>query len=175
MRRASLCYLIACAIAALVPFLSVHSEQPPPNAIVFSGWPNQFEGKTLTALPMTELEQRFMSDFPGKIGRFTDGEREIVIRWVTEATRKLHPASDCFQGLVTVSNHSLCTAMTAVRYGPASRRAGETIGCVFMKGFIASLVRVGRMCLRGTGWHCARTDHGGRSQLLRRSGDLCNL
>lgn len=40
-----------------------------------------------------------MNDFPGRIGRFSDGEREIVIRWVTEATRKLHPASDCFQGL----------------------------------------------------------------------------
>ena len=99
MRRSSLFYLIACAIAALMPFLNAHSEQPSRNTDGFPGWPNQFEGKTLTALPMTELEQRFMSDFPGRIGRFTDGEREIVIRWVTEATRKLHPASDCFQGL----------------------------------------------------------------------------
>ena len=66
---------------------------------MFSGWPDQFEGKTLTPLPLTELEQRFTTDFPGKIGRFTDGKREIIIRWVTEATRKLHPASDCFQGI----------------------------------------------------------------------------
>lgn len=99
MRRSSVCYLIACAIAAVTPFLSVHSGQPPRTDRAFSGWPNQFAGKPLRALPMTELEQRFMSDFPGRIGRFTDGEREIVIRWVTEPTRKLHPASDCFQGL----------------------------------------------------------------------------
>lgn len=99
MRGSNLFYIIACSIAAFMPILNAHSEQPSRNTAGFPGWPNQFEGKTLTALPMTELEQRFMSDFPGRIGRFTDGEREIVIRWVTEATRKLHPASDCFQGL----------------------------------------------------------------------------
>ena len=100
MRRGSLFYIIACAVAALVPFLSV---QPDPSgnagAAAFPGLPNEFEGKTLTPLPLTPLEQRFNAEFPGKIGRFTDGKREIIVRWVTKATRKLHPASDCFQGL----------------------------------------------------------------------------
>jgi hypothetical protein len=99
MRPSSLLYIVACAIAALMPFLAAHSEQSSGAASVFYGWPDQFEEKTLTELPLTELEQRFATDFPGKIGRFTDGRREIVIRWVTEATRKLHPASDCFQGI----------------------------------------------------------------------------
>jgi hypothetical protein len=99
MRRSSVVYLAACAIAALLPFFSAQSK-PQESAIVpFPGWPAQFEGKTLTALPLNELEKGFASDFPGKLNRFTDGEREIVIRWVTEATRKLHPSSDCFQGL----------------------------------------------------------------------------
>jgi len=99
MRASRLFYLIACAVAAMMPFLSAHSEQRSHKTVGFPGWPNEFAGRALTALPMTELEQRFMSDFPGRIGRFTDGEREIVIRWVTEGTRQLHPASDCFQGL----------------------------------------------------------------------------
>ncbi len=100
MRRSSLFYIIVCAVAALVPFLSAQSESARnAAAVAFPGWPTEFEGKTLTPLPLTELEERFNADFPGKIGRFTDGKREIVIRWVTEATRKLHPASDCFQGL----------------------------------------------------------------------------
>ena len=99
MRRTSLVYIVACAIAALVPFLSAQSRHASSPAGAFPGWPAQFEGRTLAALPLTELEKRFATDFPGKIGRFTDGKREIVIRWVTEATRKLHPASDCFQGL----------------------------------------------------------------------------
>lgn len=101
MRRSSLFYIVACTIAALLPFLSAQSEQSSRNPVeaAFPGWPAQFEGRRLTAVPLTELEQRFTADFPGKIARFTDGKREIVIRWVTEATRKLHPASDCFQGL----------------------------------------------------------------------------
>lgn len=100
MRRGSLFYIVACVVAALVPFLSAQSE-PAGSAgtIAFPGWPAEFDGKALTPLPLTQVEQRFNTDFPGKIARFTDGKREIVIRWVTEATRKLHPASDCFQGL----------------------------------------------------------------------------
>jgi len=99
MRRSSLVYLVVCAVAALVPLFSGHSKHQANAAVAFPGWPTQFEGRTLTALPLTNLEKGFTSDFPGQINRFTDGKREIVIRWVTEATRKLHPSSDCFQGL----------------------------------------------------------------------------
>ena len=100
MRRSSYFYIVACALAAMMPFLSTQSKSPGnASAVAFPGWPTDFQGKTLRPLPLTELEQRFNADFPGKIGRFTDGKREFVVRWVTEATRKLHPASDCFQGL----------------------------------------------------------------------------
>lgn len=100
MQRSSLFYIVACVVAALVPFLSAQSESSSgPGTAPFPGWPSEFHGKTLTPMPLTELEERFNTDFPGKIGRFTDGKREFVIRWVTEGTRKLHPASDCFQGL----------------------------------------------------------------------------
>ena len=100
MRRGNIVYIVACAVAALIPFLSAQSESSgSAGAVAFPGWPTEFEGKTLTPLPLTELEQRFNADFPGQIGRFTDGKREFIVRWVTEATRKLHPASDCFQGL----------------------------------------------------------------------------
>ena len=100
MRRSSLVYIVACAVAALLPFFSAQTKSSGSGGVVaFPGWPTEFEGKTLTPLPLTEREQRFNADFPGKIGRFTDGKREFIVRWVTEATRKLHPASDCFQGL----------------------------------------------------------------------------
>jgi hypothetical protein len=49
-------------------------------------------------LPLGAVELRFAQDFPGRIARFTDGEREIVVRWVSQETRRLHPASDCFRG-----------------------------------------------------------------------------
>ena len=94
-------YIVACAIAALLPFVSARFETPATGASVgaFPGWPSTFAGKTLTQLPLNDIEKTFASDFPGRIMRFTDGEREIIVRWVTEATRMLHPSSDCFQGL----------------------------------------------------------------------------
>ena len=94
-------YLIACLIAALMPFVSARFETPATGAAArtFPGWPSTFEGKTLTPLPLSEIEKKFATGFPGRIARFSDGEREIIIRWATEATRKMHPASDCFQGL----------------------------------------------------------------------------
>ncbi len=100
MRRTVL-YIIACTLAGLVPWLPMQSKLQgrESSAIAFPGWPTHFEGHALTALPLSEREQRFSSDFPGRIARFTDGEREVIFRWVTEATRKLHPASDCFVGI----------------------------------------------------------------------------
>ena len=101
MRRNYVYYIIACAIAALMPCVSARFETPATDTVVmtFPGWPSTFEGKTLTQLPLSDIEKFFASDFPGRIARFSDGEREIIARWVTEATRKLHPSSDCFQGL----------------------------------------------------------------------------
>ena len=94
-------YLIACVIAALMPFVSARFETPVTDAaaVAFPGWPSTFEGKTLTPLPLSEMEKKFATGFPGRIARFSDGEREIIVRWVTEPTRMMHPASDCFQGL----------------------------------------------------------------------------
>jgi hypothetical protein len=49
-------------------------------------------------VPLTKLEERFQSAFPGRIAKFSDGRRVIVMRWVVQETRKLHPASDCYRG-----------------------------------------------------------------------------
>jgi hypothetical protein len=94
-------YMIACSLAAAIPLLPTHSRDLATNSsgATFPGWPTHFEGRTLTRLPLSEREERFGRDFPGKVARFTDGEREIIIRWVWEATRRLHPASDCFEGI----------------------------------------------------------------------------
>jgi hypothetical protein len=91
-------FAAACVLAALVPLrggagASVAAGSP------FPGWPSSFEGRPLRELPLTEREVRFAEGFPGRIGRFTDGEREVVLRWVEAPTRQLHPAEDCFRGL----------------------------------------------------------------------------
>jgi hypothetical protein len=85
----------ACALAAVVP-LAVPAPRPAPTA--FPGWPAQYDGRTLVALPLGAREAAFARDFPGRVGRFHDGRRQLVLRYVDRATRKLHPASDCFRG-----------------------------------------------------------------------------
>ena len=99
MRRIAF-YLTVCVFAALIPLLPLGLRQAPAatSRVAFPGWPAQLEGRALKPLPLTERELRFGQDFPGQIGRFTDGRSEVIVRWVTEATRRLHPASDCFEG-----------------------------------------------------------------------------
>ncbi len=96
--RSSHLFIFCCLLAAIAPFAPFRREAANPQS-TFPGWPTQFEGRTLTQLPLSSREERFAADFPGRIARFSDGRREIIIRWVTRETRALHPASDCFKGL----------------------------------------------------------------------------
>jgi hypothetical protein len=94
--RTTFVFLAACAIAALSPFLG-KPARPNPAAAAFPGWPAYLDSRPLTPLPLTEGELRFERDFAGRIARFSDGRREIALRWVAEATRSLHPAEDCLK------------------------------------------------------------------------------
>jgi hypothetical protein len=89
--------ILVCVVAAVVPLFGTK----PATAVAenFPGWPTHFEGRPLRTLPLGPLEQRFAAGFPGRIARFSDGEREIVFRWISRETRLLHPASDCFRGV----------------------------------------------------------------------------
>ncbi|MGH9835374.1 MAG: hypothetical protein ACRD9Y_20320 [Blastocatellia bacterium] len=91
-------FIVCCAIAAFAPILPARSNAPI-NEAAFPGWPATLEGRELKPLPLSSREERFVAGFPGRVGRFTDGRREIIIRWVARETRALHPASDCFKGL----------------------------------------------------------------------------
>jgi hypothetical protein len=88
--------LLGAGAAALAPFAS-HSGGAVTSA-PFPGWPTHYEDRTLVELPLTPREAAFTQDFPGRIGRFSDGQREIIIRWIGTPSRKLHSAADCFRG-----------------------------------------------------------------------------
>jgi exosortase/archaeosortase family protein len=62
-------------------------------------WPRELDGRPLRPLALSPVEQRFADRFPGVIGRFTDGNRSIVLRFVVAPTRMLHQATDCYRGL----------------------------------------------------------------------------
>lgn len=90
--------MLALAVAALAPMAAT----PTPDfetGLPFPGWPESFEGRPLKPLPLADREAGFLRAFPGRAGRFTAGRREVVIRWVVEPSRRLHPSADCFQGL----------------------------------------------------------------------------
>ena len=104
MRRAITLQLAACALAATVPlatFLARASRAQTASALTDATftWPATFEGRPLTQLPLGERDQRFARDFPGQVGRFHDGQRELILRHVARPTRRLHPASDCLRAV----------------------------------------------------------------------------
>src|SRR5262245_8451285 len=91
-------FLLSSVLLATAPLWSAPREREPVEAL-FPGWPSTFEGRSLRELPLSEREERFGAGFPGRIARFTDGQRELIIRWVAAPTRQLHSAADCFRGL----------------------------------------------------------------------------
>jgi len=89
--------LLASACAAIAPVFS--GDPPYTGTEAIPKWPPHFQGRTLQELKMDGRERTFLAGFPGAVARFTDGERDIVMRWVTQPTRRLHPAEDCYRGL----------------------------------------------------------------------------
>ena len=119
----SIFFVISCAAAALTPLLP--QKAAPPSHFSFPGWPETFEGRALMMLPLTQRERSFEAAYPGKIGRFSDGEREVVLRYVAEKTRKLHPSADCFKAIgYEIEPRPLWIAPNGMRWGSykASRR-----------------------------------------------------
>ena len=88
--------VLLLVLAAALPLLSAPRAAPLPRHVE---WPHEWEGRALRPLALSEVEQRFAARFPGAIARFSDGERVLVLRRVSEPTRMLHPAADCFRGL----------------------------------------------------------------------------
>ena len=90
--------LMASILASIMP-LRNGVINPRNESASFSKWPETFAGRELERVPLSEREKFFKRGFPGDIARFSDGRREIVMRWVKAPTRKLHPASDCFRAI----------------------------------------------------------------------------
>lgn len=90
--------LVFAAIAG--PWLSIISHRDispaplasPPAAFSFAG-----VTLPLQPLPPTPVEAAFASGFPGTLGSFTWSDRQVVLRRVTKATRRLHPSRDCLR------------------------------------------------------------------------------
>jgi hypothetical protein len=95
--RNAIIFVCACVLAAAIPWLKT-SPAHQQISFNFPGWTTALDVREMQELSHSEGELRFEKDFPGRIGKFSDGEKEYAVRWVTEATRMLHPAADCLKG-----------------------------------------------------------------------------
>jgi len=91
--------VVLCLVVAIVPLIFPRAQAVEATSTSsFPGWPSNFEGRPLTPEPLTAREQQFLTDFPGKVAKFSDGQRQVIFRWTSVATRRLHLSSDCFRG-----------------------------------------------------------------------------
>ena len=92
--------LVLASLIALAASLFLNAGHQTDRVLhIAPDWPTHFQGRRLQPLPLHERERAFLGGFPGAVARFTDGEHEIVMRWVAQPTRELHPAADCYRGL----------------------------------------------------------------------------
>src|SRR5215475_8286499 len=91
-------FVATAIVSAVLPLQDKTLGATGPAHAGFPGWPTHYDGHALKEMPLTRRELAFVEDFPGRVGRFTDGQREIIIRWIGAPTRKLHSAADCFRG-----------------------------------------------------------------------------
>lgn len=115
---------VAALAAALAPFApGREAPSPPPVA-----WPETFDGRPLTPIAAAPEDAALARDFPGRVARFSDGRRQVVLRSVAAPTRRLHPARDCFRAIGYVVTPAPMRAMPG---GPAScfeaRRDGKAL------------------------------------------------
>lgn len=101
----------ACLLAAVLPLFSARAVPPRPaqdmavrtgsiatvDVAVKALAATHLRDRPLTQQPPTALEARFAADFPGAIARYRAGSATVIVRAVTQPTRQLHPAADCFR------------------------------------------------------------------------------
>ena len=93
-------FLLLCLMAAVAPTVpNANLENIHASELKAAAPPTTFEGAEVKLIPLTPTEQNFLSAFPGRIAKLTDGRNQIIFRTVNTPTRQLHPAEDCFKGL----------------------------------------------------------------------------
>ncbi|HSD27219.1 MAG TPA: hypothetical protein VLL75_07940 [Vicinamibacteria bacterium] len=126
--KGGLAFVSACVLAALAPFAPRGSGVTPADA-GFPGWPATWDSQPLHPRAATAAEAAFARHFPGRMAAFDDGRRHLLLRYVTQPTRRLHPASDCYRGAgYAVSPRPLRVDGEGRRWGCfAARRAASSL------------------------------------------------
>jgi exosortase/archaeosortase family protein len=102
---------LACA-CLLAPILLLGPSRAAPEQLPLGGeMPDTFtfDGVTLPLQPMrpTAEENAFAQAFPGSIGVFRRDRDQVILRRVTQATRRLHPSADCLRAAGYLTGDSI--------------------------------------------------------------------
>lgn len=94
-------FFISCALASCAPFFPASAKHGVFRSSEFPGWSQAPLGRAVvTSVALGDRDAKFARDFPGQIGAFVDDRgRNLIVRWVAQPTRQLHPASDCLRAL----------------------------------------------------------------------------
>jgi exosortase/archaeosortase family protein len=92
-------FLVLCC-AALAARGLPSTNTPPAQTEIDVTWPRTWQGHALTLMQPDARSAAFQSGFPGAMAQFRVGDtgRVVLMRYCTQATRKLHPPEHCFQG-----------------------------------------------------------------------------
>ncbi|MGH9548544.1 MAG: archaeosortase/exosortase family protein, partial [Terriglobales bacterium] len=86
----------AALLAATMPIIASKPAETVDSD--FPGWPRIDGESALHPVALSSAYQKFVADFPGKVGTFSDGRRAFILRWIPHTTRQLHSAADCYSG-----------------------------------------------------------------------------
>jgi hypothetical protein len=89
-------YLIACALAAVLPLVLGRAEEP--EHAGFPGWPTAVAGLALEPVELTAEDRAHALEIPGEFARFQAGPRHVLLRWVERPSHRVHSVSHCFRG-----------------------------------------------------------------------------
>jgi exosortase/archaeosortase family protein len=94
---ALLVHIAVCAAFALIWTTGAGTNAAAAQSRVV--WPKSWEGRTLVPVRASAETENFWRGFPGEYREFLIApEGRVVLRFAREATRRLHPAEDCFRG-----------------------------------------------------------------------------
>ena len=117
------CCVLAMPALALLQLTLAGSAPAQAVARTSTEWPRTWQGQPLRPLALGAVEARFAANFPGQVTRLTNGQDVLVWRHVTQPTRMLHPAADCYKALGYRVHSEQLQAMTPETTHPEAPQA----------------------------------------------------
>lgn len=124
--------MLACILASLAPLAPLaerRGSSSSSSSPAFPGWPTSLGGVGLEPEPLAPIEAEHARTLPGRMARFRAGGRSVMMCWLLEPTRRLHPRELCLRGAgFTVEPQGGWTDAEGVRWGVLrAERGGERL------------------------------------------------